>query len=130
MATVTFAGIPPWDGDYHLDVSSFTNRELHVIKEMVGIRAGELQEAFAANDNDVLVAMAKIAVLRAGKTIDDDTLWDAPVGSVVFDFSEDEPADPPPAAPANGESAAPSGTTSTDGGGEPPNLPSPTGDHG
>ena len=46
----------------------FTNRELHLIKQIAGVRAGELFDAMEVGDNDLVVALAHIAVKRAGRT--------------------------------------------------------------
>jgi hypothetical protein len=83
--------IPGLEGTYEFeDITVFSNRELHRIKSMTGLRAGEIQEAFEAGDNDVLVAMGAVILMRSGKQFDDDMLWDAPAGSMSFDFSEQE----------------------------------------
>jgi hypothetical protein len=83
--------IPGLEGTYEFeDISTFSNRELHRIKKLTGLRAGEIQEALEAGDNDVLVAMGAVVLARAGKQFDDDMLWDAPAGSMTFDFSEQE----------------------------------------
>lgn len=82
----------------------FTNRELHVIKQVAGVRAGEFWESLAAGDNDVIVALAHIAIKRSGAnrpTLDE--LWDLEAGDIGMDIPEDEPdaeADPTPAAEA------------------------------
>ncbi len=81
--------IPSLEGTYEFeDFSSFTNRELHRIKKMTGIRLGEFQEALEAGDNDLLVALSALILEREGKPVDDDVLWDAEAGALVFDFSE------------------------------------------
>jgi hypothetical protein len=93
MNKLVVSGIPSLDGTYEFeDFATFTNRELHRIKMMTGLRVGEFQEAFEVGDNDVLVALAMVVLTRTGKEVDDDLLWDAPAGVLVFDFSEE--ADP------------------------------------
>jgi hypothetical protein len=49
MATLVIEGVlPGWDGRYEFPDFSFTNGELYRIKQMSGIRAGELIEALEA----------------------------------------------------------------------------------
>lgn len=90
MDKLIVKGIPPLDGEYEFDIAGMlsqghpeclTNREGHRIKVMTGVRVGQLEEAFAAGDNDVLVAFAAVIFARAGKHFDEDILWDAPMGS-------------------------------------------------
>lgn len=126
----------PVDGEYEFDFSSMlgvgtpdalTNREGHRIKLMSGVRAGELEDALMAGDNDVMVAFAAIVLARNGKTVDEDLLWDAPMGAgLSFELGEREgvppaePAETPePASTSGGES--PSSTS-----GHQENDPSPT----
>jgi hypothetical protein len=107
----------PLDGEYEFDIAgmltvghpqSLTSREGHRIKVMSGVRAGELEDALAAGDNDVLVAIGAIVLTRNGKRVVDDRLWDAPMGSLAFDIAardeqEDEES-PPEEAPTTGPS--------------------------
>lgn len=138
MAKVTFKGLGRWDGEYDLDVSRFTNRELHTVKQISGVRAGELQDALTAGDNDVLVAMAVIAAHRAGQPIPVEVIWEADAGKIAFDFTEDlEAADAgppevkPPASAADASvKTGPSGSDSESDGAPPPSLPSPIGSRG
>ncbi len=84
---------PQLAGEYDLDISSFTNRELHEIKVETGVRAGEIEEAFAAGDNDLMVAITLIVLQRSGKgTFAQlrDAVWDLPAGSVQFDLTDEE----------------------------------------
>jgi hypothetical protein len=92
---------------------------------VAGVRAGEIEEAFAAGDNDLLVALAMIVMARHGKVAPVDALWAAPAGAMAFAIG-DRPEDaeeallPPPKLPAAGandsETKPPSGTTSSGGG--------------
>lgn len=87
---ISGSGNPVLDGDYPLDTSFFTNRELHTIKDIAGVRAGELEDALRAGDNDVVVAIALIALRRAGKQVPADVLWDLPAGRLVLDLRDDD----------------------------------------
>lgn len=140
MAKLVITGTPPWDGEYPFDETSFTNRELHDIKGICGLRAGELGDAMAAGDTDVLVAIASVAMKRNGKSVDVDDLWDAEVGNITFDFTDESAGDDagppsvtPPAPESNGsggENATPSGTDSENTGETSQTDPKATGDLG
>lgn len=129
--TLTVKGLGRLDGVYEFDrddlLGAMTNRELHRIKVMAGVRAGEIQDALAAGDNDVLVALAAIILTQRGKQVDDDLLWDAPAGAgLVWKFEESEADADPPAIPAETpETEQPN----TNGGesGNPPSAPSGNG---
>lgn len=136
MPILKVKGVPPLDGDYDLDITSFTNRELHLIKQETGVRAGEIEEAFGAGDNDLLVAITLIVLQRAGKgdvAQLRDVVWDAEAGSVQFDLTDEEKkaaeddARPPESEPATtggaSETTKPSGPSSANGGENPANAP-------
>jgi hypothetical protein len=96
MPTLKIEGVPPLDGDYDLDITTFTNRELHIIKQESGVRAGELEEAFSAGDNDLLVAITLIILRRAEKGEPAqlrDMIWDAAAGAVQIDLTDAEKAE-------------------------------------
>ena len=70
----------------------FTNRELHTIKRIAGVRSAEIQQAYEAGDNDLLICLALIAVQRAGAarpTLDE--LWDMPVGAISVVVPDEDP---------------------------------------
>lgn len=82
----------------------FTNRELHLIKQIADVRAGELFEALDRGDNDVLVALAHIAVKRTGGQQPSlDRLWDMPAGDITLVLPDDSEPDPTAAANGNRE---------------------------
>lgn len=98
----------PFPGEYEFDLETpLTNRELHVIKEVAKVRAGELDDSIAAGDSDVFVALATIAMVRAGK-VDRraaleaaDLLMDVPATAITTPSSADLAAEPdPPTAPS------------------------------
>jgi hypothetical protein len=106
-------GLPPYDGDYEIDLASFTHRELHTIKRVTskdgspGVRAGEMEDAFAAGDTDLVVAFCLVALQRANLSVDENRLWDAPVGaiSLVADEVTEEKDCPPDSAPSSGNAS-------------------------
>lgn len=106
------------DGEYEFDLSgllgvgtpdSLTNRELHRIKVMSGVRAGELEDALVAFDNDVLVALAAVVLTRHGKVVDEEKLWDAPAGSGLRLEIGERDEDDPPVVPAETPDSASGG---------------------
>lgn len=133
---LTVKGLRALDGEYEFDrndlLGSMTNRELHRIKLMAGVRAGEIQDALAAGDNDVLVALAAILLTQRGKLVDEDVLWDAPAGAGLiweFDTADDEQEEGdagPPVEPAETPETEPQ-KTNGGGSGNPPSDPSGNG---
>jgi len=96
------------DGEYDLDASGFTNFELHAIKKLTDLTAGDIGDAFERLDNDVIVAIAMVSLMREGKisgrspwnSAEVSALWDAKVGSIFVAEDEAEAdADPPVIAP-------------------------------
>lgn len=103
MDSLVITGIPPYDGEYPLDFGAgLTNRELHTIKQISGVRAGELNEALNAGDYDLIVALAAILITRAGHQPSMDALWDAPMEAIQFKEGEPEAEDRPPAKATTG----------------------------
>jgi hypothetical protein len=103
MDKLVIAGIPPYDGTHDLDLGEFlgslTNRELHRIKVMSGVRAGELYEALVAGDSDLIVAFTVIVLERKGRRVDEDLFWDAPAGSAIgLEMGKEEQLPPTEAA--------------------------------
>lgn len=125
MLKIKITGLlPAVDGDYQLDESYFTNRELHLIKRETGVRAGELEEAFEAKDNDLLVVLAEVALARNGKTVPLDVLWDAKGGQITIEAVQQEADTDPPGEARKSEPASP---TSDDGSNGSSGKPSSTG---
>jgi hypothetical protein len=104
MPTLVIEGAAPWDGRYEFSDFGFTNRELYRIKQLSGIRAGELIEALEANDTSAYVGVAMVVLGRVGKMPDPDTLWNANVGSIVIDL-DGGVADPPTPPDSGGETS-------------------------
>jgi hypothetical protein len=136
MDRFVIEGVPPYDGEYELDLGGeFTNRELHTLKTIAGVRAGELEEAADMGDNDLVVAFAVIALQRSGRfpKVNVDAIWDAPVGKVTYiEDEEAEPESPPgqePLAQSSGGGERPdsSGKSSQTDGDPPANVRSLTG---
>ncbi len=131
MAKVIIESGDVYNGEYELDLSYFTNRELHIIKKETGIRAGELYEAFDAADTDLLVALAVIAIKRkSGETANSDSLWDLAAGKITLDVTDEDDASPPDATSpemSNGDAASSSDSSAS---GESNLEPSPPSDSG
>lgn len=96
MVSVILKGVSPWDGSYDVGNLDFTNRELFEIKNICGVRAGELLEALDAYDAGAYVAVAVVAASRHGTKVDPNALWDAAVGSISLDFDDGESENPTP----------------------------------
>lgn len=97
MATIKIEGIDGLDGSYEFDPSFFTNRELHIIKQETGLRAGELGDAVEQGDNDLVVTLAYIALRRLGKPqAVMDALWDAKTGGITLMLGDEDSDDSPP----------------------------------
>lgn len=97
---VEISGIAPHvDGSYELDWTSFTNRELHRIKLVSGVRPAEVLDAFVTGDAAFACAVAAIVCERAGKRVIEDFFLDAPGGVIHFTFetqkTEGDEDDPP-----------------------------------
>jgi hypothetical protein len=117
------------DGDYECDLvaiamdvssdESLTMREAHTVKRISGVRGGEIIDAVAAGDTDVLLALSIVVLQRHNKQVDENQLWDAKVGAFEFvlgqepDGEGEDDADPPtvPAGTSAGESSTDGGAT-------------------
>jgi hypothetical protein len=103
VAKLTIDGVDPFDGVYELDFAEqpFTNRDVHLIKKIAGVRLGELAEAFEAGDNDLLVAVAVIQLRREGKVQKGremdaaEILLDAVAGKLIYEDTAEDDAGPP-----------------------------------
>jgi len=98
MPLIRIEGVPPWDGEYPINIDALTNRDLHLIKRVSGVRAGELGEEFDRGNNDLIVAITLIAAQRNGVAIPEDDLWDASIGKITLvgdEVEEDLPSAPP-----------------------------------
>lgn len=92
-----------FDGAYEMDMSvPFNGRELHVIKQLAGVRLGEIEDALEAGDYDVFIAFAAIALTRAGRVQRADTLkvarevlLEAETGSILLEPDPEPDAGPP-----------------------------------
>ena len=96
-------------GEYELP-DNFSFREMHVIKRITQLRAGEIYPAMAAGDTDVVAAFAIVAVTRAKPWVDAEKLvLDSEIDevSIVLDPVEEDET-PLPADDATAE--APTGS--------------------
>lgn len=94
MIVLTIEDVPPWDGKYEFEDFSFTQRELYTIKQLSGIRAGELVESLDANDSSAMVGIAVVILARNDIRVDVDDLWASTVGSLRLDIVADEELPP------------------------------------
>lgn len=113
MAHFHIENLGAYNGDHEMELESLTNRELHTLKKISGVRAGELDEAFEAGDNDVLVAFLVIVLERKGhKPVNVDVIWDAPGGSIDFITDEEEKQQADDAGPPSQEPSEPAADVS------------------
>ena len=69
MSKVKLSGVGRFDGEYDLgdDDRPFNGREWHWIKNISGYMPLTISEGFAGRDPDLFIALAVIAMCRAGK---------------------------------------------------------------
>jgi hypothetical protein len=72
---------------------NFTFREMHTIKRLTGLRAGEIFTALESGDTDVVVALAVVAIKRARPSFDEDELLDSYIDSITIDAGTEEDAE-------------------------------------
>lgn len=126
MANLTITGLGSLDGSYEFDDSRFTMGDFRTIKRIAGVRAGELGDALAAGDTDLIVAIAVIALERNGRVGAEDMLWTADAGQLSLTLGGGDDADPPPVEPAGSKPS--SGGDSTASLASPETSPEPIGD--
>lgn len=98
MIRFTITGVAPFDGTHDLDIPEreFNLRELHIIKGLAGVRAGELDAAIDAKDSDIMLAFVVIALIRTGRIQTEkwhrvgELFLDAPAGAVQVEILETE----------------------------------------
>jgi hypothetical protein len=94
-------GVEGFEGEWEIDLSNLTGRELRTIKRISGNRVNELPGAMLAGDYDLLIALAVVALQRGGHrfaTQAEHVLLDAESGVVRYvnaKRGEDENVDPP-----------------------------------
>ncbi len=109
MAKIIIERIPGYNGEYEIDLSYLTNKDLHTVKRIAGVRAGEIQAALDAEDNDLAVAFTVIALERNGKAVHEDVLWNAQLGCITLQGDEVEQEDdalPPASRPEDDASVS------------------------
>ena len=96
MPKIVITGAPGLDGEYPLDLV-FTHRDFRTIKQVAGVRANEVMDAINAGDLDIIVALAEVALRRAGKSHSIEDLWDSEAGNISLDVTdtEEDPENPP-----------------------------------
>lgn len=87
--------------EYPLDLSEMTGREVGVLKRVGHLRGVvDLIEALQYADQEAIVAVAVIAMSRAGVTADPERLLDAKMGTIKIDAGTSESDAGPPAVAA------------------------------
>ncbi len=101
MDAIVITGVQPFDGSYDLDLdnSPFTTLEWRWIKQTAGYLPGTVADGFEGGDPDLIVALAVIAMHRAGKIRKEDAartaeqLADVPVDGAKIVFRAEEVED-------------------------------------
>lgn len=80
------SGLRTVDGEYDFDIRDLINiggpgaldtREQHKIKLETGVLPANLPDAVAGLDASVMVQLASIVLVRHGKTVNEDRLWES-----------------------------------------------------
>lgn len=74
---------------------TFTYAELDFIKQTAGVRPAELSDALRAGDAMLHVAVAVIAMRRAGQKVDVQDVVNMEFGAIDWHDEAEEPGDPP-----------------------------------
>jgi hypothetical protein len=100
---VKVTDVPGFDGTYEWDPErQFNGHELHLVKKVAGVRLGEIEEALAAGDYDVIVAITAIMVCRSGRVTRAqvpelvEMLLDADGGKITIEEAAEVADDRPP----------------------------------
>lgn len=114
---VTIKGIKPYDGEYTLDLSAFTNGEYRRIKKMSGYTLAEFPDAIKRVDTDWITAIGAVAAGRDHGGVQEELFWNAETGSIIVDFSDERVEDgdvaDPPTTPEPVTPSTPSGESSS-----------------
>jgi len=82
---------------YTMQPGRFSYRELGIIRDVSGLRAGEIVAAAKAGDVMLVVALAAVAMRRDGTEVDVDKLLDRDTTEIEIELvKEDSPAANPP----------------------------------
>lgn len=110
---LTIKGIPPYDGEYTLNLAELTNGEYRRIKQMSGYTLIEYPDAINRLDTDWVTAVGAVAAARNHGLVEESIFWNATAGKISLDFSDEETgvADPP-TTPEIGTPSTPSGEPS------------------
>lgn len=82
--------LPQWNGEHDVDLSYFTNREWHLIRERCGVYPPDLEMALNRRDAGVVVCLAGITLTRDGFDLSREEwalLWDARSGLITLDLT-------------------------------------------
>jgi len=117
---VIIEGVPPYDGEYEIELGSINMEEFHLIKRLTGLVAGEVEDALLKIDTDIFVGLAAVVIQRDGKRITsnvENALWKAPLGALRVKLEPDSPPEErqKTSASSSGERDQPSELTASSG---------------
>lgn len=111
---VVIKNVPPYDGEYPLDLSHMTNREVSTIKRISGYTPLEWEAAGDRGDTDIIIAFAVVALTRTGRflpKVQEDVLWDSDMGKIDISTDDEEAdAESPPPVSEPSDTSEPSGS--------------------
>ena len=96
-----------FNGEYDVDISDLTNRELHSIFLQCQVTPVDIFRSLLTGHAGLVVALTAVMLERMGKQPDLDALWDAPAGTIRFDWSAEKAeaaTELPPSMPPEGGS--------------------------
>lgn len=79
-----------FNGEYDVDISDLTNRELHFIYQQCQVTPVDIFRSLLTGHAGLVVALTAVMLERAGKQPDVAALWDAAAGLIRFDWSDEK----------------------------------------
>lgn len=70
--------LPPYDGEYEFPLADLNGGEYHFIRQVCGLRSGEIEDGLKAGDVGLFIAITAVALRRKGfANVNMQQLWDA-----------------------------------------------------
>lgn len=116
---IKIEGIPPYDGEYPLELEKLSNRDHKTIKDMSGLTVTGWMDGFRNADMTFFAALAVVAARRSGRhgpIINEDMFWDAEAGKITLVEEASDSTAVNPTMPEAPTPSTPSGEPSTDAG--------------
>lgn len=78
---IRITNLPPYTGEYPLDLGMLDMGDYHIIKETAGYTSQEWRDGLMRGDSDLVVAFAIIALRKKGMRVSADAFWNVPLES-------------------------------------------------